>query len=102
MGVYSYHFNDAYFEDAMTFRPERWLIPDTTELERRLLSFSRGSRSCMGIHLAYAELYLTFAHLFRRFEMRFEGMSEKDMDWYDTITMTTRGYLKIAFEEVEN
>ena len=33
----------------MVFRPERWLQSDTTEMEKHLLSFARGSRMCPGI-----------------------------------------------------
>jgi cytochrome P450 len=44
-------------------------------LDRYLVSFSKGSRSCLGINLAYAEMYLWLSGLFRRYgsqEVRFE------------------------------
>ncbi|KAI0047712.1 putative P450 monooxygenase [Auriscalpium vulgare] len=60
---------DSAFERANEFLPERWLREDAKALESSILVFSRGPRSCLGINLAYCELYLTLAHLFRRFEL---------------------------------
>jgi len=102
LSAYAHHQSAVHFEDPSTFHPERWLISDTTELDRCLISFSRGSRACLGINLAYAELYLTFAHLCRRYDMRLEGVKESDMDWYDTFTVTTNGHLRLVFKEAEN
>jgi cytochrome P450 len=49
--AYCYHTDDNMFADAKIFRPERWLesAEKYQELENRMLSFSRGSRSCLGI-----------------------------------------------------
>ncbi|KAF8856412.1 cytochrome P450 [Acephala macrosclerotiorum] len=38
------------------------------KLDRYMVAFSRGTRMCLGINLAKAELYLTVATIFRRFE----------------------------------
>ena len=32
-----------------------------------LVAFSKGTRACLGINLAYAELYISLAEIFRRF-----------------------------------
>lgn len=45
--------------------PERWLKGEN--LDRHLFSFSKGSRQCIGINLAYAELYMVLAGVFRRY-----------------------------------
>lgn len=50
------------------FVPERFV--EEPRLERFLLAFSRGSRRCVGMNLAYAELYLAVARIFRRFGSR--------------------------------
>lgn len=34
--------------------------------------------------------------------MRLEGMKEGDMEWYDTFTLTTKGALKLSFEEMKD
>lgn len=60
------HDNPRVFPDPRTFSPERWLNPqERRTLERHLVPFSRGSRQCVGINLAYAEILLTLHALFR-------------------------------------
>lgn len=61
------HFNPELFPSPQEFRPERWL--DNPGLDNWLVSFSRGPRSCLGINLAWMELRLSFAYVFRRFDM---------------------------------
>jgi len=49
--------------------PARWTDPDALRVrEKCLVSFSRGSRACIGQNLAMCELYVTLGTLFRRFE----------------------------------
>lgn len=58
--------NDPYiFERPLAFSPERWLGEDVPRLRKYWMPFSRGTRSCVGMNLAYAEIYLTLASLFR-------------------------------------
>ena len=54
---------------------------------------------CIGINLAYAELYLTSAHFFRRFEISNNGTSDADMQWDDCFTPVTKGHLKVFVKE---
>ncbi|KAH9985202.1 putative cytochrome P450 [Russula compacta] len=63
-------FSEEIFDRPHDFLPDRWLQPGSQALENWLVIFSKGPRSCLGINLAYCELYLTFAHLFRRFDVR--------------------------------
>ncbi|KAK2030379.1 oxoglutarate/iron-dependent oxygenase [Colletotrichum zoysiae] len=63
------HNHPDLFPDSGHFRPERWLDEEGRrhhQLDKYLLSFSRGSRQCIGINLAYAELYMVFGLLIRR------------------------------------
>ncbi|ROV99536.1 hypothetical protein VMCG_06332 [Cytospora schulzeri] len=58
------HHNEDVFPDSDTFKPERWFDEQGNkrkDLEKCLFSFSRGSRQCLGMSLAYCELYLTVA-----------------------------------------
>jgi len=57
------HYDESIFPEAKTFRPERWI--ENPRLDKYLVAFSRGSRQCIGINLAYAELYLALATIFR-------------------------------------
>lgn len=59
------HHDLTIFPDSRAFRPERWL--ENPRLDRYLVSFSKGSRQCLGINLAYAEMYLCLSGIFRRF-----------------------------------
>lgn len=59
------HHNESIFPDSHSFVPERWL--ENPRIEKYLVAFSKGSRQCIGINLAYAELYVTLAAVFRRY-----------------------------------
>ncbi|KAF8858393.1 cytochrome P450 [Acephala macrosclerotiorum] len=78
------HANPTIFPEPEKFRPERWLEkrPEgAPPLDRYMVSFSKGSRQCVGMPLAKAELHLTLATVFRRFESQelFET-SRRDVD----------------------
>ncbi|KAK1218250.1 hypothetical protein PQX77_014623 [Marasmius sp. AFHP31] len=64
--AYIVHTNPIIFPDPQEFVPERWL--DNRELDKYLVAFSKGPRICLGVNLAWAELYLIFANVFRRLE----------------------------------
>lgn len=73
--AYLVHLNPSIFPDAHAFKPERWLdlAPQKRQkLRSYLCNFGRGSRQCVGMRLAYAELYLTLGYLFRRLGKRME------------------------------
>ena len=59
------HHDQSIYPDSKSFIPERWI--ENPRLERYMVSFSKGSRQCLGMNLAYAELYLCLAAIFRRF-----------------------------------
>lgn len=54
------------YPSPQEFRPERFL--DDAKLKRHQLAFSRGSRICAGINLAYQEMYMILAAVFTRYE----------------------------------
>lgn len=55
------HLNPNIFPSPKTFQPERWL--ENPRLSKYLVSFSKGSRQCLGMNLAYAELYLCLSYM---------------------------------------
>ncbi|KAF2678715.1 benzoate 4-monooxygenase cytochrome P450 [Lentithecium fluviatile CBS 122367] len=60
-----------YGEDCDVWNPERWLSGGEEVRRARengLLTFGAGTRSCMGKHIAYLEMYKVVATLLRRFE----------------------------------
>ncbi|KAL7271636.1 hypothetical protein RUND412_005591 [Rhizina undulata] len=72
---YSIHRNPKYFEDPLTYRPERWLKEDGNGLDLNMYGafapFSIGSRGCIGKRVAYIEAELTLARLMWAFETKY-------------------------------
>lgn len=74
------------FEKPEQFIPERWLteVMEAREKhEKFFVPFSKGPRSCARISLAWCEMYLALASLYRRFDMRLDGTKDEDFDWID-------------------
>ncbi|KAI9459868.1 putative P450 monooxygenase [Lactarius psammicola] len=67
------------FTDPDVFIPDRWLGEDAKTREASLVPFSKGPRSCIGMNLAYCELYLVIASVFRRFDMTSDAKRSGDM-----------------------
>lgn len=84
------HRDGNIFPDSHAFNPERWLnnprvtIPSykssvsskkdieeqtSKPLSHYMVAFSRGPRNCIGQNLAWAELYIGLATVFRRVKM---------------------------------
>lgn len=66
------HHHEVLFPESFTFKPERWLgeprAPTTGKLLSRYnVAFGRGARACLGLPMAYCEIYIALATLFRRF-----------------------------------
>lgn len=70
--TFSMHHNEVIYPDSWSFKPERWLddprSPQGKKLSRYMASFGKGTRICAGMSLAYAELQVAIAALFRRFD----------------------------------
>ncbi|KAH6666679.1 cytochrome P450 [Halenospora varia] len=67
------------------FNPDRWLQPSSSNLDKSMTSFYRGTRGCLGKDLAMCEMYTVFANLFRRFDLEIFETTEKDMQWIDML-----------------
>ncbi|TEY73243.1 hypothetical protein BOTCAL_0081g00240 [Botryotinia calthae] len=75
------HQNDKIFPEPMVFKPERWLGNENKKLERYLVLFNRGTRSCLGINLARAKLNLILASVYQRFNFDFSQVNRaRDID----------------------
>ena len=61
------HFDERIFPDPKAFRPERWIEDKTGHLDKYLVSFCKGPRGCLGVNLAWAELYIGVSTIFRKF-----------------------------------
>ncbi|KAJ5660929.1 cytochrome P450 [Penicillium longicatenatum] len=70
MSTYTMHTSvDAWGPDAREFNPDRWIGPESKGLEQWMCTFSKGARMCLGQNVAPAEITLTFAYLFRNYEL---------------------------------
>ncbi|KAK6497772.1 hypothetical protein TWF481_012174 [Arthrobotrys musiformis] len=99
---YFYHTNPDVFPDPLRFNPERWLVEDTRELEKYFMPFSRGTRICIGLNLAWGELSLALARLIRRYEITFsDEFKEENMQWKAMFVPITKGPLLVTVKERE-
>ncbi|KAI8625826.1 cytochrome P450 [Xylariaceae sp. FL1651] len=78
--AYLLHTDENVFPDAFAFKPERWINDTEFTLRRHFVAFSRGARGCIGINLAYAELYPAVAAIFSRLELRLFETSDRDVE----------------------
>ncbi|KAF2467747.1 cytochrome P450 [Lindgomyces ingoldianus] len=71
--------------EPMRFIPERWM-EENSEYKRNMgyfVPFHRGHRNCIGINLAWCQMYLTLAKLIRRFDFElYDVVRERDIDNY--------------------
>lgn len=76
------NYNAEIFPEPRRFNPDRWLQgeEERKKLERYMVSFSKGSRRCIGVHLAYAELYTVLATIFACFRLELFETTRRDVD----------------------
>lgn len=74
------HMNAFLFPNPELFDPQRWLDSDDLHLDRYLVNFSKGTRACVGINLARAEIILTLATMFRKFDMKLHDTTKADVE----------------------
>ena len=82
---YSTHHHQEIFPRPFEFDPDRWLNPQggTPEMKEAYMPFSRGSRMCIGTHLATMELKMILASIVYGWEL---SVGERTTD--DTMAMT--------------
>ena len=78
--AYLLHTDPTAFPEPEKFDPERFLGdgPAVTEAKRSLVPFGKGTRLCVGMNLAWAELYLTIAVLIPGVEMELVDTTNYD------------------------
>ncbi|KAI1476956.1 cytochrome P450 [Daldinia eschscholtzii] len=98
------HSNEEIFPSPGEFIPERWIVDGQPNyaLEKMLISFGKGTRLCLGIHLAYCELFLMTAALAFRVLPRarlYETTIEDIKYDHDLIVLqTVRGSVAVRIE----
>jgi cytochrome P450 len=75
----SAHTAESIFPDPFKFDPDRWLGEAGRERRKFQMAFNKGSRKCLGIELARAELYMVTAALIKSFDMTLWETDESDV-----------------------
>ncbi|CAG8984003.1 hypothetical protein HYALB_00009012 [Hymenoscyphus albidus] len=86
MDAYHMHMNEKIFPGPTEFRPDRWLgnpkgPGGLRPLSAYMVAFSRGARNCLGLNLAWMELYVGLATIFRRHDLQLFETSREDVDF---------------------
>ncbi|KAL0066650.1 hypothetical protein AAF712_006253 [Marasmius tenuissimus] len=89
--AYFSHMNPSVFPSPERFIPERWISSNARDLEKHLFAFSKGPRMCIGINLAWCELYLIMGNVFRKLEMEIHDTTSKDLEFGDYFVPIFRG-----------
>ncbi|QKX64111.1 uncharacterized protein TRUGW13939_11284 [Talaromyces rugulosus] len=104
---YSLYRDPKKFHQATTFIPERWLpiqpsSPFFRDDRSAVQPFSMGTRSCMGVYIAWAEMRLILAKLL--FEFDFECIHEKQLRWEElrTFLLVEKRPLEVRVSSVKN
>lgn len=75
------HMSSNHHDSPNEFRPERWLEDPTN---KNLVAFSKGPRACIGINLAWCQLYLVAASLIRNVRMDYTpSVNDSQLKWRD-------------------
>ncbi|KAK5196121.1 hypothetical protein LTR99_008070 [Exophiala xenobiotica] len=109
MTIVDMNHDEEVFPQSQSFIPERWLNNPTTKdgqsLERYFVGFGKGARSCIGLNLAQAELYMGLATVFRKFSFELYDTDVSDTilahDYFvPTVKLDTKG-IRVKVKSVE-
>ncbi|KAH7317824.1 putative cytochrome P450 [Rhexocercosporidium sp. MPI-PUGE-AT-0058] len=89
--AYTLHRDPRIFPSPLKFMPERWLEP-TQEMKDAWMPFGGGSRVCIGLHLAQAELSLAAAKFFRECPTAVVRTIDEDMELENYFLVAPRGH----------
>ncbi|KAF9444561.1 cytochrome P450 [Macrolepiota fuliginosa MF-IS2] len=98
MGHTFMHRHPKIFVNPLVFNPDRWLGSKSKELDNYLVPFSKGPRMCLGINLAWCELYLIFGNLLRKFDLEVYETTLQDFDFMALLTPKYRGHLQVLVQ----
>ena len=73
------------FPNPKAWIPERWI--ENPKLDRYILTFGRGTRMCIGIELAWQELYIITAGVFRKYDRYDPMMAAGKGDHHNTLEL---------------
>ncbi|CAL8107398.1 unnamed protein product [Orchesella dallaii] len=69
--IHAIHYNEEYFPDPHSFKPERFLPENKDKMNPyAFLSFGMGPHNCIGMRFAKEEIQLAMTNLLRNYEFR--------------------------------
>ena len=77
------HNDPTTFPDPHLFDPSRFIGPEKEKRQRHLFNFGKGTRQCVGMNLAQAEIQMTLGAIFRKFGTKmhlYDAIRERDVD----------------------
>ena len=77
------HNDPAIFPDPQLFDPSRFIGPEKEKRQRHLFNFGKGTRQCVGMNLAQAEIHMALGAVLRKFGTRmhlYDTIRERDVD----------------------
>jgi len=76
------HYDESVFgDDAAQFRPSRWFEDNAAAMDKMMLHFGAGTRTCIGKNISLAELHKLIPYVLRNFQLEM---------WEPSKTWTTR------------
>ncbi|KIW89913.1 uncharacterized protein Z519_09342 [Cladophialophora bantiana CBS 173.52] len=73
------HYDKSIFgPDAAEFNPDRWIQRDAALMDRHMLHFGGGSRTCIGKNISMAEIHKLIPSFLRRFNIE---LADPDRGW---------------------
>ncbi|XDG05685.1 hypothetical protein ABKA04_005300 [Annulohypoxylon sp. FPYF3050] len=87
------HTDEKLYPEPLAFHPDRWMDGNgRRNADKAYAPFSKGTRMCLGMYLAWAEMYLVLAALVQRFDFQFEDSKAEDFECEsDQFTIGTKG-----------
>ncbi|KAK2763202.1 hypothetical protein FQN54_009838 [Arachnomyces sp. PD_36] len=79
--AYIIHRDPSIFPNPERFDPDRWIkaAERGEKLTQYIVAFSKGSRGCVGINLAYMELFMVISQFARRFDVHLHDTGPEDI-----------------------
>ncbi|XP_060802447.1 farnesoate epoxidase isoform X2 [Amyelois transitella] len=99
MAIHDLH-NGEFWEDAGTFKPERFLTKEGNIIQdERLMAFGLGRRRCIGEGLAKSELFMFLTHILQKFFIRIpDGDPPPSLKPVDGLTLSAKPFRVIFVE----
>ncbi|KAJ5818475.1 Cytochrome P450 E-class group I [Penicillium riverlandense] len=85
-------------DDAEAYNPDRWLQADADKMNKYILQFGAGSRTCMGKNISLCEIYKVIPTLLRAYRLELEdregSLKTTGLWFYKPAPMKVRIYRK--------